>query len=503
MAQKHEIPEEDVWKPSAAEREALADLRELHLERARVDPAAFASFILKDEETGLPIRMEAFHQEWHDLISAHPRVVIWGAVESGKTQQISIARVLWELGRNPELRIMILSNTDGQAQKITASIAKYIEKDPDVRAVFPNLRPDKKNGWTRHTLIVERDGMQKDPSVQSAGIHSNVTGARIDLLVVDDILDYENSRSETQRNDLDHWLRSTLGGRLTRKSRVIAVGNPWDVRDQLHKWARNTRTYLAVKYPVLNDDGSTNWPERWPVDRIKKFEQENGPVETARQLKCIARDDQSSHFQEMWISKCLDRGEGRELVYGMNVIPDGCEIYTGVDLSTGKPHGHETCLFTIMVLPDESREILDIEAGRWEGPEIVQRIRDVHYRFGSKMIVENVAAQEYILQFTRKESAVPVEPFTTNKSAFRNPAFGVESIGTEMAGGKWIIPCDVGGHGTNRACDVEVSKWIRELLDYDPEKHPGDRLMASYFAREGARRRRIKMRSGRLDLVSR
>lgn len=486
---------------SPEELEALSELRELHCIQARTDPAAFASFILKDEETGRPVQLEPMHWEWQQLITQHPRVVIFGAVESGKTQQISIARVVWELGRNPELRVLILSNTDGQAQKICKAIAKYIEKDPDVHAVFPELKPDKKAGWTGHALFVKREGMAKDPSVQSAGVHANVTGARIDLLVIDDILDYENSRSETQRKDLDHWLRSTLGGRLTRKSRMVAVGNPWHVKDQLHTWARNTKTYFTVKYPVLNDDGSTNYPDRWPLSRIKKFEEENGPIELARQLRCVARDDASSHFKQVWLDRCLERGMGRELIYGMDFIPNGCSIYTGVDLSTGKPHGHRTVLFTILVHPNEDREVLDVEAGIWEGPEIVQKIKDVHHRFGGILIVENNAAQEYILQFTRKESAVPVEPFTTTKNAFRNYTFGVESIGAEMANGKWIIPCERAGQSP--MVDKEVKQWMDELLDYTPDQHPGDSLMASYFAREGARRRKFKGGQRTLDVVRR
>lgn len=476
---------------------ALAELRELHRQRARVDAGAFAAFALKDEETGLPVRMEPAHYEWHQLCDNHRRVVIWGAIESGKSQQLSVARVVWELGRNPELRILVLSNTDGQAQKITGLIARYIERDADVHSVFPELKPAKREGWTKHTIVVARGGMQKDPSVQSAGIHANIMGSRIDLLVVDDILDHENSQSEHQRNDLDAWLRSTVNGRLTRKARVIATGNPWHVQDQLHRWARLSKVWLAVRYPAVGPSGE-QLSSRWPPERVAAFEAESGPIETARQLRCVARDDASSHFKESWVNRCLDRGMGRELIYGLETVPHGYECYTGVDLSTGKAHGHRTSMFTILVHPNEDRELLDIEAGRWEGPEIVDRLIDVHHRFGGRVIVENNAAQEYILQFTRGSSAVPVEPYTTNKQAFRNPAFGVESLGAEMANGKWIIPC-----GPGRVVDPEVKQWIQECLDYDPNKHPGDTLMASFFAREGARRRKLKGRVGNLSLSRR
>jgi hypothetical protein len=477
---------------------ALDEIRQLHLRRARVDPAVFASFVLKDEETGRPIRMEAMHEEWHDLASSHARLVLFGAIESGKTQQLSVARVVWELGRNPNLRVVVLSNTDGQAQKICRLIAKYIDTDPDVHAVFPELKPDKKAGWTAHTLFVQRTTLAKDPSVQSAGIHANILGARIDLLIVDDIVDHENSRSEAQRKELDAWLKSTVLGRLSPIGRMVAMGNPWHIQDQLHLWARMPHVYLAVKYPILNDDGTSRWPERWPPERIAAFREEHGEIETARQLKCVARDDASSKFKQAWIDRCLNRGMGLELSYGLDHVPHGCGCYTGVDLSVGKPHGHRTVMFTILVHPNEDRELLDIEGGRWEGPEIVDRICDVHHRFGSLVIVENNAAQEYILQFTRAESAVPVEAYTTNKTAFRSPSFGVESLGTEMSLGKWIIPCD-----RQRRVDPEVKQWIDDCLDYDPDRHPGDALMASFFAREAARRRKRKGRQLRLETLAR
>ena len=38
-----------------------------------------------------------------------------------------------------------------------------------------------------------------------------------------------------------------------------------------------------------------------------------------------------------------------------------------------------------------------------------------------------------------------------------------------------------------RPLPSEVLAWIQEMLYYDPEAHTGDRLMASWFAREAAR----------------
>jgi hypothetical protein len=59
----------------------------------------------------------------------------------------------------------------------------------------------------------------------------------------------------------------------------------------------------------------------------------------------------------------------------------------------------------------------------------------------------------------------------------------VESLAAEMAAGKWLIPCQPGSLRPNRV----ISKWITEMLDYQPGAHTGDLLMSSWIARELAR----------------
>lgn len=478
-------------------REHVIALDDMHAARARVDPAAFASYVLKDEETGKPVRAQGMHKEWHALANKFTRLLIWAHVEAGKTQELSIARVLWELGRNPNCRVVIVSNTDGQARKICLSIGKYIEKSAELHKVFPHLQPDKSMPWTQHELYVVRDGQPKDPSVQTCGVHGNILGARIDLLIVDDILDYENTVSPHQRDDLAAWFVSTLEGRLTANSRFICVGTAWHKDDLMHRWARKSE-WLAVRYPVVDDEGNLTWPERWPANRIATKRGILGPVEYARQLLCIARSDEEARFKEAWIRQCLARGEGKGLTYALEFVPQGYRTYTGVDLGVRtKKNSDLTSLFTIIVHPDETREVLDIQTGRWTGPEIVSRIIDTHHRYHSIVTVEDNAAQDFILQFTKGVSAVPVEPFTTGRNK-AHPEFGVESLATEMANVKWIIPSRQGVPAHS-----ELTAWINEMLYYDPNSHTGDRLMSAWFAREAARKKRPKGRVGRLDLVTR
>ena len=137
--------------------------------------------------------------------------------------------------------------------------------------------------------------------------------------------------------------------------------------------------------------------------------------------------DSTAKFKREWIEKCLRIGEGKQINnVGLKIVPRGYSVYTGVDLAVQRHDAADlTVLFTIAVDPMGTRHVLSCESGRWAGPEIVERIIDVHHRYQSIVVVENNAAQDFILQFTRHRSAVPLKAFTTGRQK-AHPEFGIE-----------------------------------------------------------------------------
>lgn len=498
-------------------------MRKARIALARKDINTFLEFVMKDEATGVPLYQAPCHEKWHEAAEKYDRLCLFAHVECGKTNQISIGRTLFELGRNPNLRIALVSNTYGQAERNVRSVASYIETSAELHEVFPNLKPAEP--WTHSQISVECEHIKKDASVQAVGIHGSILGARLDLVILDDILDYENTLTARQRDELWNWYHSTLAGRLTQHARVLCVGTAWHPNDAMHRWERQP-DWHCIKFPILDDEGNTTWPERWPMDRIDRKRIELGPLEFARQMLCKSRDDGEARFKQSWIDECLDEGDGcstcdsaskffaqnrramprewRDMVEaGEFSLSDATEatqallrlsqgstgiagFYTGVDLAVQKHAAADlSVFFTVFAHPDGSQQVVEVDAGKWTGPEIVQKIISVHERFGSIVIVENNAAQDFILQFVRDQAVtVPVLPFTTGKNK-ANPDFGIESMAAEFAATKWIIPSQGGVPQ-----DKQVAKWIEDMLHYDPRGHTGDRLMASWFARELIRRAR-------------
>jgi hypothetical protein len=469
--------------------------REL-ISAARWDINAFVTAVMRDEKTGLPLDQAPVHEAWHDLADENPRLLIWSAIEHGKTTQLSVARTLFLLGQSPSTRIAIVSNTARAAEKILKSIKRYIETSAELHAVFPDLRPST-DQWTQYAITVRRPTLAKDPSVQTLGLHGNIIGSRVDYLIVDDFLDVENTAHAKAREDGFKWLQAAVFTRLTAGAPVIVVGNAFHPDDALHRLARMPG-WKAFRYPVVDETGAPRWPEQWPMSRIQEVRQTLGPLEFARACMCQARSDDEARFKKEWLDFCLERGKGKTLCYGMDKLPPGYKTYTGVDLAVQqKDASDSTCLFTIAAAPNGDREVLNIETGKWSGPEIVSRIIDTHRRYLSICIVENNAAQDFIVQFARGQFAVPIRPFTTGRNK-AHPEFGVESIAAEMAGKKWVIP----SHGGNPA-HPELFQWVQEMLFYQPSSHTGDRLMASWFAREGVRLGNIRVEHTRIDILSR
>lgn len=465
---------------------------------ARTNVNVFCEFVLKDEATGGDTIQAPIHIEWHRLAERHKRLLIWSHVEAGKTTQMAIGRTLWLLGRNPSLRLAVISNTHGQAEKIVRQVAGYIERSAELRAVFPHLVPDKVLPWTSSKLYVKRSTLSKDPSLQAFGIHGAVMGTRIDGLLLDDVLDYENTKTPEARKDLWDWYHSTLVGRLTEDAFVTIIGNAYHPDDLLHRLAA-TSTWEARRFPVYKPNGDPAWPERWSHDRIerKRLELIAQPAEFARQMLCQARSDEDARFKREWIERCLRRGNGKTFAHALKALPPGCKTYTGVDLAVQQHAAADlTVLFTILVHGNGDREILCIESGRWAGPDIITRIRDAHWRYGSTCVVENNAAQDYIVQMLSATTSVPVIGYTTGRNK-ADPAFGVEQMANELAAAKWIIP------NVNGQAHPEVDAWINEMLFYVPGKHTGDRLMASWLAKEGVRKGEIVAEAGHVDLMRR
>lgn len=463
-------------------------LRRLRIEMAREDVNVFAELVLRDERTGGRIKQGAVHRRMHAALDSTPRAVLWGFVESGKSETLVTARIVHALGRDPTLRIGLVGNTAMQAQGMLRKIATLIETNPDVRAVFPHLQPSKP--WREDAITVARTTGARDPSVRAFGALGNVLGARLDMIVCDDLVDLQNSSTEHGRASLREWVLGTLIGRCTEGGRVYLIGNAFHPSDLMHELEK-LPSWRGFRFPVLDADGKSVWPERWSAKRIEERRAEQGPLEFARTMLCQPRSEEDARFKRTDIDVCIRAGMGLGNTFARSLEewrpamhPEEkrmCAFYTGIDLAVQiHNEADRSAIFTIAVHPDGMREIVDLESGRWAATDILAKIGATYRKWGSVVIIENVAAQEWMRQFAATLQGVPSMPFTTGRGKASLP-FQAEGLSTEISSHRWVIPCSAEGH-----LHPEVAEWVTALLFYSPLAHTPDRMAASLFARHGA-----------------
>lgn len=104
----------------------------------------------------------------------------------------------WQLYRDNQKKIMIVSASKTLADNISQFIKRLIWEMPELA----HLRPEKGQRSANVQFDVGGASASKDPSVKSVGITGQITGSRADIIVADDIESLNNSATQGARETL-------------------------------------------------------------------------------------------------------------------------------------------------------------------------------------------------------------------------------------------------------------------------------------------------------------
>jgi len=504
---------------------------------SRESSCKFFEMVIRHENTKARLKATPHQQLLFDFVENHPWCVVRMPVSTGKTfLMTSVA--LWLLGNEPSERWAIVSGGQAQAKKILKMISDYItdpELSSDLALVFPKLTksPNAADAWASHQITVARPPGIRDPSVVAIGIKGKIVGSRISGLLADDLLDFQNTRTKEARATTLSEFYGEMIPRLDPKgSRAVVTNTPWKrddltfVLEEQYGWATitmdiygyvrvsnvdqnwlerildthlrpsNTRVggghdwYRLRAFDPDPEEKTPLWAERFSAERINEIRYGHAgkpgmpPHEFAMAYLCQPMDEGASRCQRDWVERCKLNGVGLSF---LNEYSGDNPVATGIDLAIGKGARHDkTVFFTLMLLPDGSRQIIDIMSGKFDGPEIIDILINKSERYNSLIAVESNAAQEYLIEFAlKRKKTLNIQAHTTTKANKFALDFGVESIFTEFQNTSWLIPCD----RATRSVNPEIQYFIDDCLYYQPPPaHTGDFLMAAWIAREALRK---------------
>ena len=148
---------------------ARLDARASH---ARADVNYFAALCFADA-AGRALRQGDVHRELQAFLSANPRGLVALPRDHGKSVQIGV-RLIWELGRQPGLRIKIVCATEALAAERGRFMRDHIARNPLVRQVFPKLAAAQP--WEVVRFTVARPSAVIGPSFAAIGVGAVMCG---------------------------------------------------------------------------------------------------------------------------------------------------------------------------------------------------------------------------------------------------------------------------------------------------------------------------------------
>lgn len=258
---------------------------ERRIRRARRDPNAFLEFCFA---AGSGVRQAPVHRQLQRFLSRSPRALVELPRDHGKSTQIA-ARLVWELGHRPGLRIVLVCAAEHLAVARSRFLRDAITSNPRVGLVFPHLRPQRP--WAADAFAVERCESVLGPSVTAFGLGAASTGARADLLVCDDLVDVKAVYSAAERERVCEEFFNNVLNLLEPDGRCWCLSTPWHADDLNARLKRNGGFALFRK--PIGPNLEPVWPARWPRRALKRRRDEIGSAAFARgyHLTPIAPDE--------------------------------------------------------------------------------------------------------------------------------------------------------------------------------------------------------------------
>jgi hypothetical protein len=240
---------------------------------------AYAALNLTDD-AGTPIQPADVHLLWLRLMCDDriKKLLIIAPPESAKTTWTVAAFIGCYVGFHPERSVIIGSTSGPVAEKRSMALRAAVES-ASWQSTFPDILPVRAAEglkWATTEWSMAPGGLPRagrlHPTVSAFGTGGSVIGARGDIVLADDLLDFDNSRTAHQRKLVEHWMHNSfLSRRKSETGRTIMIGTAWHHED-IYAKARREGGWVVCHTPLLSDTeqvyATITYPDNWPHDML-------------------------------------------------------------------------------------------------------------------------------------------------------------------------------------------------------------------------------------------
>jgi hypothetical protein len=460
-------------------------------------------------------------RDMHDSMNYEPgyknRVLINVPPEHAKSTTFTVNYIVWLIHKNPDIRVVLVSKGLKLAQdflyEIKAKLTSPVYREMHLRFAPEGGWQDPDGSWTNDRIYVRgknSEGVQKDPTVQAMGIKGQIYGRRADIIILDDIIDADNSREvDTQLRKINRDISSRLpsdqegGGLLAVLGTRVAPMDIYRILTEVEDGdGRRVWTYFRMPAVLDYGDGDSNtwvtlWPEKWSGPSLSRRRVDAGWNLYYQQLD--VDDDMTFKAEAVNASVNGLRFPGPMTADGKGHRPEGMAglyIVIGLDpAATGS-----TAIIVAGLDPiTGKRWVID----GWNKPnanasDIIAKFRDLTDTYKpNEWVIEKNAFQRFLTQLPdivdyARARGVKITPHHTTTNKF-DADWGVQTMGPlfdscvqwDDERKRWAKS----GKGLIELPSTRQNPWVNQLVQqltiWQPEgmaqKQKTDLVMALWF----------------------
>lgn len=349
----------------------------------------------------------------------------------GKTTTGTIVKAIHSILKYPDVKILIASKTAQNSIDFLKEIKQHFESNETLRDIFGDFVGESK--WDNASIEVKgRTRPWKEPTIGTVGMDGAVASKHWDIILADDLVDEENSRTKVQREHMLNWYYKVLLPTL----RPPELGN--DVIGQLH--LLGTRYHYEDLYghlgtvqpdgtggdmigktliipalqPVTMPNGLqveiSPWPDRhspaWFQEKRKLY----GLIRFNSQYQCDteAMKGQIFRYDDFQV---IDAEKATKLGF------DDAPVYMGVDLAIGEKDQNDMFAIVVQARKGDLFYTKDIYEGRLRFADQTAKIVTMAEKHKvSRIAVEiNAYQKAQYHELKRLHPTLNVLPITTSK----------------------------------------------------------------------------------------
>ncbi len=324
---------------------------------------------------------------------------------SFKSQVFTIGQAAWMIAKDPNIRILICSETARQAQKFVSEIMKIVDSQwfKDRFGVHKG-KQWKEGSGVFYSALRTRQGV-KDPTLAAAGVGEVQTGAHWDVVIMDDVCSQENTQTPESIEKLWNWF-GEVQSQLDPGTKLFMIGTLHhyaDIYCRILKDEDIAKTFEISRHawcePIVDPCSSDPTELFFPKRLTRAFVADRKLKQTPRLFACFYENRPQTGEDQIFKPEYFRVIEDRD-------VPSAVWTYILTDWAfiaeDKKNQRSDRTVFWVVSLDcNRVAYVRDIVIGRWKPSDSVRICCDLWSRYQSiecrGVSVEKVTHKELLM----------------------------------------------------------------------------------------------------------